>query len=192
MSAFEFFFSLFGLILGLAMANVAAGASDILRDRTRTKVGWLTPFLVLFLLMDLTSFWIVSYTNMQGIRVNFPTMLGAVALAVTYFFSAAVVFPKKLEEWPSLDDYYMAHYRWVIGGVFVANVGLLLLISIVSERLGFAEWWIAASQRWMNWFYFSFLFVLLAFRNRAVHLVVYAFVTGSYILVLIFNPALTQ
>lgn len=39
MSAFEFFFSLFGLILGLAIAVVIGGLSDMLRERTPVKIG---------------------------------------------------------------------------------------------------------------------------------------------------------
>jgi hypothetical protein len=45
MSAFEFFFSLFGLILGLAIATIAGGMSDVLRERKRIPIGWLTPLM---------------------------------------------------------------------------------------------------------------------------------------------------
>lgn len=94
MSGFELFFSLFGLILGLAIASIAAGASDILRDDKRVKIGWLTPLLVVFLLFDLTSFWIESYRSMQDVCGGFPSMMWAVGMAVVYFFAASLCFPE--------------------------------------------------------------------------------------------------
>ncbi len=57
MPQFEFFFSLYGLILGLAIAVVIGGLSDLLRERDKIPIGWLTPLLGLFLLLDLVSMW---------------------------------------------------------------------------------------------------------------------------------------
>lgn len=42
MNAFELFFNLFGLILGLAVAKVISGLSDVLRERDPVRVGWLS------------------------------------------------------------------------------------------------------------------------------------------------------
>lgn len=39
MNAFELFFNLFGLILGLAVAKVISGLSDVLRERDPVRVG---------------------------------------------------------------------------------------------------------------------------------------------------------
>lgn len=147
MSGFELFFSLFGLILGLAIASLAAGASDILRDEKRIKIGWLTPLLVVFLLIDLSSFWIASYRSLQDVRVGFPSMMWAVGMAVIYFFAAAVVFPKKLDAWDDLDAYYMKHYRWIIGGVLVANAALQTLTGALNPAGVLASWW----ERLFRW-----------------------------------------
>ena len=162
MSAFEFFFSLFGLILGLGIASVAAGMSDVLRERKRIPIGHLTPMLALFLLIDVTSFWIFSWYGLQNIRIAYAPLIWAVALAVTYFFSVSMLFPKNLGEWDSLDDYYMAHHRWVIGGVLLANLGLYLLIFLVDPagRADLLVWEWAA--------YFSIVtFLFLVSHRRA-------------------------
>ncbi len=57
MSAFEFFFSFYGLILGLAVVEVLTGFSRAMRARTRIRLGIVTPLLALFILLDLISFW---------------------------------------------------------------------------------------------------------------------------------------
>lgn len=187
MTNFELFFSLFGLILGLAIASVAAGASDILREQKRIKVGRLTPILVLFLLCDLTSFWISSWTSLQPIRVGFPSMLWALAMAVVYFFSATAALPKRADEWPSLDDYYFSHYRWVLGGVLLANVGLVILAVAISEG-GLAA--LFAASAWSSYVFFAVLTVMLIFRQRVVHYVGYATLFAGYIAIIANDPSL--
>lgn len=127
MSAFEFFFSLFGLILGLAVATVIGGLSDVLRERKRIPIGWLTPMLAVFVLADLSSLWVNAWSGMANIQVAFGPFVAALIVAGIYFFAASMVFPKTVNDWPSLDDYYMGHHRWVLGGVLTANLGVILI-----------------------------------------------------------------
>jgi hypothetical protein len=173
MSAFELFFSLFGLILGLAIASLAAAGSDILRDNRRTKIGGLTPCLVVFLLIDLTSFWIYSYRSLQHIHIGFSSMLWALGLAVTYFFAVGVALPKNAEQWQSLDEYYLSHYRWVLGGVLLANVGLITLSGAMRPDGALAHW-VDLMRDWQNIVYVSALVALIVFRNRFVQFACYA------------------
>lgn len=189
MSGFELFFSLFGLILGLAIASLAASASDILRDEKRIKIGWLTPLLVVFLLIDLTSFWIASYRSLQDVRVGFPSMMWAVGMAVVYFFAAAVVFPKRLDAWNALDEYYMKHYRWVIGGVLVANVALQTLTGALSAEGVLASWW-ERLFRWQDVTYYSCLAVIMLVPQRLVHIAAYVILMLGYASIVALNPAL--
>lgn len=187
MTDFELFFSLFGLILGLALASVAAGASDVLRERKQIAIGRLTPILVAFLLCDLTSFWISSWTSLQGIRVGFPSMLWAMAMAVVYFFSATAALPKKAEEWPSLDDYYFGHYRWVLGGVLLANAGLMTLSAAISDE-GLSL--LAHPTSWSNYVFCAVLLAMMIFRQRIMHYVGYAILFAGYIAIVVSDPSL--
>ena len=159
MSAFEFFFSLFGLILGLAIAVVIGGLSDVLRERTRINIGWLTPMLALFVLFDLASLWINTWTGMADIQVAYGPFIAALIVAGIYFFAASMVFPKTATDWPSLDEYYMGHYRWVIGGVIAANFGVTLIevahdrawSSLLTQLVGSpvtSAWWVVLIVLW--------------------------------------------
>lgn len=144
MSAFEFYFSLFGLILGLAIAVVIGGLSDVLRERTRIKIGWLTPMLALFVLFDLSSLWVNTWTGMADIQVAYGPFIAALIVAGIYFFAASMIFPKIATDWPSLDDYYMSHYRWVVGGVIAANTGVILIDTIADQS------WASLPARFTN------------------------------------------
>ena len=62
MTNFEFVFSLLGLLLGLALANVLSGLSNALQERRKLKVGTLTPLLGLLITLDITSYWTVAWS----------------------------------------------------------------------------------------------------------------------------------
>ena len=113
MSQFEFVFSLFGLLLGFSLVEVLSGLVRTLQlggplrrhaDR-RVRIGWLTPLLGLFVLVDLTSFWNIAWRSRDAIPANFGTMLLGVAVTGLYYFSASMVFPDKPEEWPDFDEW---------------------------------------------------------------------------------------
>ena len=48
MSAFEFFFSFYGLLLGLSVAELVGGFARVRHERHRVRFGWVTPLLALF------------------------------------------------------------------------------------------------------------------------------------------------
>ena len=60
MSDFEFFFSFYGLLLGLSVAEVAQEFSRTLRSRRRIRIGWLTPLLGVVVMLDISSFWVLA------------------------------------------------------------------------------------------------------------------------------------
>lgn len=57
MSAFEFFFSFYGLVLGLSVAVIATGVARAFKHRKTVKIGWKTPMLALFVAFDIATFW---------------------------------------------------------------------------------------------------------------------------------------
>jgi len=57
MNAFDFAFSLFAIVLGLSLVEVLTGFARALKRRRAVHLGWLTPMLAIFVMLDLTSFW---------------------------------------------------------------------------------------------------------------------------------------
>lgn len=57
MGTFEFFFSFYGLVLGLSVAVIATGLATSIQHRAQVRMGWLTPMLALFVCLDIVSFW---------------------------------------------------------------------------------------------------------------------------------------
>jgi hypothetical protein len=115
-TVFEFVFSLYSLLFGLALTQVFAGFGNTLQERHKLKIGWLTPLLGLFVILDLTSFWEIGWElrDMSN-RPYFLYLLAGVLLAGIYYLAARLVFPRNFAEWPDFDVYYFRHKQWVIG-----------------------------------------------------------------------------
>ena len=122
MSSFDFAFSLYGLVLGLSVAEIISGFARVLRARRKIRLGWLTPALGLLLLVDLVTFWSNGWSMRDSIPASFGALLFGTAVAAIYFLSASLVFPEDLGEWRDLDDYFLRHKAYVMAGVITANL----------------------------------------------------------------------
>ncbi|MES2173139.1 MAG: hypothetical protein V4523_04250 [Pseudomonadota bacterium] len=129
MSGFDLVFAAFGLLLGLAISEVLGGFSRALKLKRGAKpvrIGWLTPLLGLFVLLDLTSFWLTAFEARAQMDANYLTLTAVLALVGVYYLAATLIFPDEPEEWPDFDDWYDRHKRLVIGGVLTANIGIII------------------------------------------------------------------
>ena len=142
MSAFEFYFSFYGLLLGLSAAEVTNGLANAIGSRRSVAIGWLTPLLALFFLTDIASFWFFAWGARDLIYIDWSPLFAGLAIAVVYYLAAALVFPRQIAEWPSLDDHYWEHKRLVIGGVALANAAVVGLgISFISAPFHDPMFW---------------------------------------------------
>jgi hypothetical protein len=122
MTSFEFAFSLFGLLLGLSVAEIMGGFARVLRGRTAIRLGWLTPLLGMLLLVDLVTFWSNAWDMRDSIPPSFGALLYGTVIAAVYYLSASLVFPVAVSEWPDLDSYFLRHKAQVMIGVIAANL----------------------------------------------------------------------
>jgi hypothetical protein len=126
MTPFELVFALFGLLLGLAIAEVLGGFSRALklkRGARPVRIGWLTPLLGLVVILDLTSFWIVAYGTRDQLSVDYLTLIAVLGIVGIYYLAASLIFPDDPEEWPDFDEHYDRQNRFVILGLLAANMG---------------------------------------------------------------------
>src|SRR5688500_14878840 len=98
MTSFEFVFSLFGLMLGLSLAEILGGLTRTVQSRAaatakkRRRIGWLTPLLGLFVMLDLTSFWTVAWTLRDSIPAHYSSLVIGLAITGIYYLAASLVF----------------------------------------------------------------------------------------------------
>lgn len=119
MSAFEFIFALFGLLLGLSMAEVLGGLARAIEARVRpgstVRIGWLTPLLGAFVMLDLLSFWGAAWSSQALVGVSGKSLMAVTGFASAYYLAAHLVFPRSVEDAPDFDAHFFRVRRIVIG-----------------------------------------------------------------------------
>ncbi|MDQ8028154.1 MAG: hypothetical protein REJ23_05470 [Brevundimonas sp.] len=152
MSAFEFLFSFYGLLLGLSIAELATGFSRAWDRRKTVPIGWAAPLLAIVLMLDLVSFWTNSWGIRERIEVDYYVTLAAATVALFYYFAATQVFPREGST-VTPTDHVMAHRRSVVIAVILSN----LLVTVgFCIAMGFS-WRLLGSNLLLNAPYFLLL-----------------------------------
>ncbi len=134
MSTFEFFFTFYGLVLGLSVVELVRGAARMVDEGHRLKVGWLTPTLATFLALDVTTFWGTTWRLFQGAPHSYAVFVLALIISGLFYLATYLAFPHELEDGASLDEHYWARRRLILSSVVLANflvflTGLTLVVS---------------------------------------------------------------
>ncbi len=132
MSGFEFIFTLFGLLLGLALAEGLGGLARALKASHKVRIGWPTALLGLFVSCDVVTFWMYGWSLRELIPINWPTVFGGFVVTAIYYVSASLVFPDDPDDWADLNAYFDRHRRKVLAGVFICNVVLLCFAGAMA------------------------------------------------------------
>ena len=134
MTTFEFIFALYSLLLGLALAEILTGLGRAIEHRyasdaadTAFELGWLTPLLAVFVILDLLSFWAFAWVAREHLQVSTQTLLAVVAFASCYYLAARLVFPSDPKIFRTLDTHYFR----------VRRIILLILVALVFAQWGF-------------------------------------------------------
>lgn len=166
MDGFEFIFGLFGLILGLALAEALSSLSNAIKARHSLSIGWPTVLLGLFVSCDIVTFWMYGWSMREKIPVTWPFLFGGFVVTATYYVSASLVFPNYPEEWSkdggNLNAHFDANRRLVLTGVLLCNVALLSLTV-----------WMFGSDSFKNfrtivvtWSFFPVILLAIATKRR--------------------------
>jgi len=141
MSEFEFVFSLFGLLLGFSLVEVLGGLAKAVEAKVRpdesgepVRIGWLTPLLSVFVMLDLVSFWGAAWVARDLVDVNGRVLLGGLFFAGSYYLAAHLVCPQNPRIERDLDAHYFRVRRLVIG-TLTALLALQLVYWLSAPEL---------------------------------------------------------
>lgn len=163
MSAFEFYFSFFGLILGIAVANVGVGFGRLWRVRERAQIGVCLPLLGAWLLSHAVLNWLAAWARLQSVPISAASLFVGLFVALPYVVVSTVMFPEDAERHESLDAFYLSHSRLVMALMVTPTFcgvtgGMFLGETFRAEKL--AE---------IGLSYFAVPLVLFFWRNLRAH-----------------------
>ena len=132
MSAFEFFFSFYGVLLGLSLAAIATGLATAIQHRQKIQIGWLTPLLAVYLCLDIAAFWSTAWDSLQQLPLSYGLLVAGLAIALTYFIACSLVFPHQIVDGDRLDDHFWANKRTVLALMIIASLLGSMLVFIAN------------------------------------------------------------
>lgn len=181
MTAFEFVFPLFGLLVGLSFAEMLSGLARALKSAREVRVGWLTPLLGTLILINLTMFWQGAWEVRDVTAPTSLSLLLILAVGGGYFLAASMVFPSPGEEVRDLDSHFMANRTVALLAIAACN--LLYLALVAAQAAGRLQpWW------WIGNALFLALLVVAAFvRDRRVTLAILAVLILAHAALLVWS-----
>ncbi len=147
MAAFDYLFSFYGLLLGIAVANVAIGFADMWRDCEKVSVGTCPPLVATSVLLGGMNVWLQMWHTRQLITVDGIQMLTAAAVSLPYVFVSRAIFPgREREGEQSLEEHYLRHRKLILA--LLATPPVISVLSHVTldgvHYSGIDEAWVAA------------------------------------------------
>ncbi len=147
MESFDYLFSFYGLLLGIAVANVAIGFADMWRDCEKIEVGTCPPLLACLVLLGGMNVWLTTWQTRHDVTVEGWQMLAAAGIALPYVFVSRAMFPgDETNPERSLEQHYLKHRVLIL-----AVLTLPPVVSVISKALlddiheyGLREAWITA------------------------------------------------
>ena len=173
MTEFEFLFSVFGLLIGLTLVEIAVKFADAIDAHHRRPVGLLTPLLALFVLIDVAGYWLFAWSLRDVLHVRWRIVFVGLSVAMTYYLAASMIFPRTEGEWKTLDEHYWARKRLVIGGVLLVE-GATMAWQLTRAVPAFDDYWFWIYQVP----YFGPMAALLFTRSRRADILLFAVLIG--------------
>ena len=110
MSGFEYIFTFYGLLLGLAVANATSNVAEMWRSSGSVKVGLAPPLLCLFILLSAAQGWTSFWASHDSLTMTPTALLMCIGMAVPYIFVSHGMTPAR-EGSASFEDFYIHHRR---------------------------------------------------------------------------------
>nr|WP_298094331.1 hypothetical protein [uncultured Shinella sp.] len=170
--AFGFMFAFYGLLLGLAVVEVASGFSRAYDERNERRIGIVAPLFGLLLLVDLITFWMNAWAYREMADVNYMIAYAVAVVALLYYFAATQVFPKATEK-DTLDNHIMEHRRVVVFCVLTSNLMTQVPPAISAVT---TPWPLADVALWitLNLIYYALLLTAAFARSKTIVITVVA------------------
>ena len=141
MSVFEYIFSLYSLLLGLALAHLLSGLAKVVEARDRVRLGWPTALLSLQMMLSIAIFWEIAWRARDAVPDNSAALFESLVICGLLYFGAVLIIPSDAAERTDLDGHFFKEKGTVLSCIFLANV--------------VAYGWRYALMGWASFAYFS-------------------------------------
>ena len=178
MTPFDFFFSLFGLLLGLSLVEVLSGVAKVIHRRGALRSGLLTPMLALFVMLDVTSFWGAAWRARDAVPVTSASLFTGLLITSLYYLAASLVIPDDAAEREELDSHFFQQKHKVLGLLLLCNILAFAARGALMGAASFA--WTPVEQALVT-FYFVTLGAAVIAKGRTLNVLLLGLLILSYL-----------
>lgn len=145
MSVFEYVFSLYSLLLGLALAHLLSGLAKVVEARDKVRLGWPTALLALQMMLTLAIFWEIAWRARSAVPDNSAALFASLIICSLLFFGAVLVIPSDPARHRDLDAHFWKEKSTVLSCILLAN------IVAYGWRYALMGWASFAYFSWADW-----------------------------------------
>ena len=136
MDRFEFFFTFYGLILGLAAAEILSSLGAYVRARPLRSVEIQSALLAFLTFMVICATWIDAWVTRGTFELSFASMFAPIGSATAYYLAAVVVLPKEETDYDSMGAYFLRRKNFVVSMLIAAEVfQKIVFLPVFAETL---------------------------------------------------------
>ena len=121
MSGFEYIFTFYGLLLGLAIANATNNLAEMWRSSEVVKVGLTPPILCVVILLSGAQQWVSFWSARDDLTMTTDSLLMSIGMALPYIFVSHGMTPAR-EGSGSFEEFYLRHRRTLMGVLTIPPV----------------------------------------------------------------------
>lgn len=135
MDEFEVFFSFYGLLLGLAAAEILSSVGALAREGSLREIRWQPALLAFLTFLLICATWIDAWTIRTTFTLDFRSLWAPIGAATTYYLAAVVVLPRRAADWQDADAYFNLRKRFVVISLVLAELFVkVMFFPWLSER----------------------------------------------------------
>lgn len=124
MDSFEFFFSFYSLLLGLAAVEILSHLSGLVRARALHRIDIYSALLASLIFLVICATWIDAWAMRDSFRLTFSALTAPVVIATVYYLAASVVLPKDTAEFADIGGYLEGRRSFVALMMLIGELGV--------------------------------------------------------------------
>jgi hypothetical protein len=121
MDKFSFFFAFYGLLLGLAVAELLGGFARTVRAKAVRKIDAQTALAGLLTFLLICATWVDAFDRFKDVSLDFGGLWAPILTGTAYFLAATVIFPTDDDQYGRMPEYFMERKRFVVAMLLAAE-----------------------------------------------------------------------
>lgn len=146
MDRFSFFFAFYGLLLGLAVAELLGGFARLVRAKAIGKIEAQTALVAVLAFLLICATWIDAFGQFRNVSLDFAGLWAPILTGTAYYLAATVIFPTDEREFDRLASYFVDRKPFMVAMLLAAetfvNVNSLTFYTTTFNERPASFWFV--------------------------------------------------